>query len=252
MNRFLTVLTLLAMTNLLAVADSGVSTNEPREILARTLANRPEKDFELKARFFASRDPAVPLEILVKNAATEVRTLYKAGSTELLVIALDGGEVRYYLRGTGELTGDQRMGKFLNSSFSYYDLGVPFLRWTAGKDLGEDRIRGRDCYLVETMAVNEPYARVKMWIDKEYAALLRAEAYDANGSITKRFAITSFKKIDNVWVPKGLEVAFVPHGQTLPAQEKSRLEIYDGNYDAKLPDTQFDVGRFTAAASIGK
>jgi hypothetical protein len=73
---------------------------------------------------------------------------------------------------------------------------------------------------------------------------LRAEAFDVNGDLTRRFAITSFKRIGDVWIPRGLEAGFVPTGQSLPAQEKSRLEVYEGNYEALLPVEWFSTDRF--------
>ena len=220
-----------------------------RAILERVLANRPVKDFSLKARLFVGRGEPVPLEILIKNDAEVTRTIYRAGQTEALVVQPVRGEPRFYLRGVAELTGARRMEKLLGSHFSFYDLGLPFLRWPNTKFLDEERARGRDCFAIESVAEGEPYARVKMWIDKEYYALLRAEAFDANGDLTLRFAITSFKRIGDVWIPRGLEAAFVPPGQSLPSQEKSRLEIFEGNYDTLLPAEWFSPDRFTASAS---
>jgi hypothetical protein len=86
-----------------------------------------------------------------------------------------------------------------------------------------------------------------MWIDKEYFALLRAEAFDANGNLTRRFAITSFKRIGDVWIPRGLEAAVVLPDQSLPSEEKSRLEIFEGNYETALPAEWFAPAHFQAA-----
>ena len=105
-------------------------------------------------------------------------------------------------------------------------------------------MRGQECFVLETAATNAPYARVKMWIHKNYFALLRAEAFDDGGALVKRFAIASFSKIGDVWIPRGVEIADVPPGQALPAQEKSRLEIYEGNYDTRLPAEWFLPERF--------
>lgn len=228
-----------------AGADVGSAADAAEAILERVQANRPAKDFSLKARLFVSRDPPVFVDILVKNTREEMRTIYRAGGMSLMVVQPGRGEARFFLAGEGELTGDRRTGRLLGSVFTYYDLGVPFLRWPRPKLLGEERHRGRDCYLVESASPGgEPYARVKMWIDREYFALLRAEAFDENGDLIRRFAITSFKKIDEVWVPRAMEVAFVPPGQSLPAQEKSRLEIFEGNYDAQLPAEWFQQDQF--------
>src|ERR1041384_3324617 len=93
-----TLLLLLVMTSI-ARADIG-STNVPADtILARVRANRPTKDFFLKARLFVTREQSVPLEVLVKNTATETRTIYHAGTNEVLIVQPVSGAPRYFLRG---------------------------------------------------------------------------------------------------------------------------------------------------------
>ncbi len=92
---------------------------------------------------------------------------------------------------------------------------------------------------------------MKIWIDKEYYALLRAEAYDKNENLVRRFAVTSFKKIGDFWIPRGLEAASLPPGQSLPNQEKSRLEVYEGNYETQLPSEWFTAEEFSTTAGGG-
>jgi hypothetical protein len=238
MNRLALAALVLALP-VAAFADDSITNASAPAIMARVLANRPAKDVSLKARLVVSEDQTVPVEILVKNLPGEVRTIYQSGQTRLLVVQPDQGDPRFYLRGSGELKGAARMGNFLGSHFSYYDLGLPFLRWPDPKLAGADRVRGRDCVVIEVQAANEPYARVKLWIDNEYLALLRAEAYDEKQQLVKRMAIASFKRIGDAWIPRGIDIAFVPKAQALPSEEKSRLEIYEGNYDARLAPEQF-------------
>jgi hypothetical protein len=234
------------------VPASPAETNlNPAAIMASLQANRARKDFSLKARLFVTRDQVVPVDLLVRNAPDEARTIYRAGKTELLVVQPDHGAPRYYLKGTGELTGPARAGKFLGSHFSYYDLGLPFLHWPDVKAQGADRVLGRDCYILETKASGEPYARVKLWIDKVYSALLRAEAFDQDDRLVRRFAITSFKKIGDIWIPRGIEIGFVPKAQALPSVEKSRFEVSDGSYETQLPAEWFSSGSFGAGEGIG-
>jgi Outer membrane lipoprotein-sorting protein len=244
--KMFSVIALVSLFAFCAQADVASTNQNARAILERVLAQRPAKDFSLKARLFVGRADPVPVNILIKNTAEETRTIYRAGQTEALVVQPVHGEPRFYLRGRGELTGAQRSEKFLGSNFTYYDLGLGFLHWPAAKFLGEERTRGRDCYAIESTAEGEPYARVKIWIDKEFFALLRSEAFDANGILVRRFAITSFKKIGDFWIPRGLEAAYLPPGQSLPSEEKSRLEIYEGNYDTALPAAEFSTDRFTS------
>jgi hypothetical protein len=244
---------ILALAALLAIngyADPASTNQSVREILQRVLANRPLKDFSLKARLFVGDADPVMVEILVKNEPTETRTIYRAGQTQALVVQPVKGEPSFYLKGVGELTGARRTERLLGSEFSYYDLALPFLRWPNAKLLDTDaRVRGRDCFAIEMSAEGEPYARVRIWIDKEYYALLRAEAFDKDGNLVRRFAVTSFKKIGEAWVPRGLEAAVLPPGQSLPNQQKSRLEVYEGDYGTQLPAEWFAVEGFGATAA---
>jgi hypothetical protein len=137
----------------------GQTNLNARAILERVLANRPVKDFSLKARLLVGQSEPVPVEILIKNDAEATRTIYRAGQTEALVVQPVRGEPRFYLRGTGELTGARRMERLLGSYFSFYDLGLPFLRWPNTKFLDEERARGRDCFAVEGVAEGEDVDR---------------------------------------------------------------------------------------------
>jgi len=243
MNRLLPLLLIAAAANS-AFADGGDTNLPARLVLQRVVANRPAKDFSLKARLFVTREQIVPLDIQIKNTPTETRTIYRGGKVELLTVQPVNGVARLYLRGVGELTGARRMETLFGSQFTYYDLGLPFLHWSNPKSLGEDRVRGRDCYTLSCQATNEPYAQVKMWIDKEYFGLVRAEVSDANETLLKRFAVTSLKRIDDVWIPRALVAAARLPGQVLPSEETSRLEIIEGNYDAKLPLDKFSPALF--------
>jgi Outer membrane lipoprotein-sorting protein len=248
MNR-LKLAALILMLPMTALADDAKTNVSAEAVLAQMLASRPLKDFSLKARLFVTQDKIVPVEILIKNTAQESRTIYRADKTQFLVIQGLHGDPRLYLRGSGELNGAARMGELLGSHFTYYDLALPFLHWPNPKFVGDDRVRGRDCYAIDAVATNEPYARVKIWIDKEYLALLRAEAFDENQNPVKRIAITSFRRVGAAWIPRGIDIAFVPKGQSLPSEEKSRLEVYEGNYDAQLPSEWFSPDAFAATGS---
>lgn len=219
----------------------------PEVILQRLWANRAPHDLALQARLFVERDRFVPIEVRIKNLPDETRTIYRSEKTELLVVQSPRRPARFYLAGRGELaTPQQQMEKLLGSWISYYDLGLPFLSWPNLKYLGEDRMRGQDCHLLEVKSDTAPYRRVKLWIHNEYFALLKAEAFDADENPVKRITVTSFKRIGNVWIPRGMDFSFIPPGQSLPSSERSRLEIYEGNYDARLPLSEFDPTRFGA------
>jgi hypothetical protein len=250
--RVLIIIVLATLIPGLSLAEPPTTAQDARAILERVLANRPQKDFSLKARLFVGTQDPVPVEILVKNTAEETRTLYRGSNTEALVVQPLHGQPKFYLRGVGELLGAKRTQPLLGSQFTYYDLGLGFLHWLNAKFVDEERVRGRDCFAIESKADGEPYPRVKLWIDKEYYALLRAEGFDANDNLVRRFAVTSFKKIGDMWIPRGLEASRVPAAQSLPSEEKSRLEVYEGDYNARLPAEWFDPDRFIASGGNGR
>ena len=213
-------------------------------VIQRMLAHRAQQDFSLQGRLDVTRDQSTNLTLLVHNTPTETRTIFRAGTTELLIVQPVTGMPRWFLRGTGELTGTRLMEKWLGSEFTFYDLGMPFLRWPDAKLTGEARARGQDCLMLELTATNQPYGRVKLWVEQRYFALLRAEVFDQNEALVRRLAITSFKRLGEVWIPRGIEMSFIPPHQSLPAEEKSRLEFYTGDYEAKLPSEWFAEENF--------
>jgi hypothetical protein len=229
---------LLALALCLGSVARGDAGLDARAILNRVIENRALKDFSLKARLFAGREQPIPVTVLVKNTPTETRTIYRTGTHDVMIVQPVSGEAEFFLRG------GQSTDKLFGSEFTYYDLALPFLHWPDPKLSGPDRVRGRDCYVVEARSETGPYRRVKLWIDREFFALLRVEAFDADDNPVRRLAVTSFKRIGDVWIPRAIECATVPRGQALPAEVKSRLEIYEGDYDAQLPAEWFDPTRF--------
>jgi hypothetical protein len=63
------------------------------------------------------------------------------------------------------------------------------------------------------------YDRVRLWVDPKIHVLLRAEAYDAAGERVRSMEVKSFKKIDEVWMIKNLDV--VEH----PSRKRTRLRV---------------------------
>jgi hypothetical protein len=219
-------------------ADTNISA---QVVMERVRGNRAEKDFAFKARLFVGRAQPSIVSILMKNTPQDTRTVYQSGTqSSLLVIQPVRGPATYYMTNKGELTGPDRLQKLFGAEFTPYDLALPFLQWERVTCLGKERRTGRDCLLIEAKADNEPFARVKMWIDEEYAGLLRAEAFNTDDQLVKRYGITSFKRVGDVWIPKGIEVATVPAGQSLPSQEKSRLEMFEADDEPKFSADQFD------------
>ncbi|MDW8343529.1 MAG: outer membrane lipoprotein-sorting protein [Verrucomicrobiae bacterium] len=221
--------------------------NPAEELLKRVWSQRPRKDLELRGRLWNAREEDTAITVLAQYRDDETRTVYRTERVELLVIQPLSRPARLYLRGSGELRGAARWATFPGTSIAFADLAMEFLGWAAEPKIGQERVRGRDCYRVETVAAaghDEPHRRARIWIDREYLAVLRVELIDANDRVARRLAVTSFRRVDDVWIPRQIEIAHIPRGQALPAQERSRMEFLSGNFDATLPAQLFDESQY--------
>lgn len=93
------------------------------------------------------------------------------------------------------------------------DLALTFLWWPDGRVVGEDRKKGRPCHVLDMPApvhADLPYRRVRLWVDREVAALLQADYYGEDDRLLKRMEVKSFKKQDDRWMLQKLEVVSYP------------------------------------------
>jgi hypothetical protein len=101
------------------------------------------------------------------------------------------------------------------SDMSWMDLALSFLWWKGGRVTGSEEILGRKCYVLEVPAPAPQgakpatalqYASVRLWIDKELHMLLQAEGLDAQQQVLRRLWIKGFKKMNDRWMIKVMEV----------------------------------------------
>jgi hypothetical protein len=156
----------------------------------------------------------------------------RAGSVKVpFVIAVKNGSVRYEFSepdqfitlrlGDEDSTLDEKRGgstvsvpvsryddSVRGGLITYEDLALKFLYWKKPRLLDEEMVRSRRAWKIEISAPrgSSQYGAVRVWIDKESAALLRIEGYDKNGILAKRFEVVSAQKIDGQWMLKQMRV----------------------------------------------
>ncbi len=82
------------------------------------------------------------------------------------------------------------------SDFWRCDLGLEFLHWPEQKVAKQEMSNGRLCWALDSFNPGtNGYASVRSWIDAEFHALLRAEAYDTQRRKVKEFSTGNFKQI---------------------------------------------------------
>jgi outer membrane lipoprotein-sorting protein len=91
---------------------------------------------------------------------------------------------------------------FVGTDFSYGDvIGHKVEDWNH-KLLRQEKVDGRDCYVVEStpkrpeVADNTGYSKRVNWIDKESYVALRGEIFDQNGELLKRTSAQDVERVD--------------------------------------------------------
>jgi hypothetical protein len=109
------------------------------------------------------------------------------------------------------------------TDISWTDLSLSFLWWPGGRTVGAESVRGRSCWIVDVVAPPDqaPCAMVRLWIDPQIHIMLKAESYDASATLLRRLQVKSFKKINDRWVIKDIEI------EGLPSRHKTYLRIRD-------------------------
>ncbi len=95
-----------------------------------------------------------------------------------------------------------------NSVLTYDDLALRFLYWTRIDDLGTEKLRSLPCWRLRLDAPNKtsPYAFVKLWVNQQSGAFLRAQAFDWNGALAKQFDVVSTQTIGGRYFLKSMKI----------------------------------------------
>lgn len=117
---------------------------------------------------------------------------------------------------------------------SWMDLTLSFLWWKGGVVTGSEEIRGRNCYIVNIPAPaserDGQYSRVVLWIDKKLRMLLQAEGYDSEDGLLRKLWIKSFKKIEDRWMIKDMEI------ESYPLVHRTKLRVREVKYNGNTSD----------------
>ena len=121
-----------------------------------------------------------------------------------------------------------------------FDLQLPFVYWENYAWVSSQRVLGRPAYIFDMYpkAPVESSAgiveRVRLYIDADFAALLRAEYFDGEGERLRQIKVLSFKEVSGQWIPKALDFA------TTGSREKVRFEVRAAALEQRLSNEIFD------------
>jgi hypothetical protein len=136
-----------------------------------------------------------------------VDLLLKSGATPAAwAFGGEGGVVR-------SLAGEELYQPLLEGIvYTPFDLQMPFVFWNRFIYEGETRRKGRQvfAYLMyppdDAGEANGNIGAVRLFLDQKFNALVRAEILDRTGALKKTFKIVSFKKVQNQWIVKSVDL----------------------------------------------
>ncbi len=106
------------------------------------------------------------------------------------------------LRKTRRIVSSEKSKSFMGSEFSYWDMNIPNLDDFNYKIVKEEKLKGVDCWVLETTAKNEDvadeagYQKQVLWVGKPDFAPRKGLFYDLDGELLKELSTQNVKLID--------------------------------------------------------
>ncbi|HWY92403.1 MAG TPA: outer membrane lipoprotein-sorting protein [Chthoniobacterales bacterium] len=110
--------------------------------------------------------------------------------------------------GRQNLSGSKLQETVRGTDITYEDLSLRFIYWKNAKLNGEQRVRAITCSVVDVQPAsrNTAYSTVRLWIAKDRGALIKAEGFDWQGRLVKRFEIISGQRVEGKTIFKQIRI----------------------------------------------
>ena len=147
------------------------------------------------------------------------------------------------LKKTKRISSDSKSDYFMGSDFTYDDLGDRKLEDDSHKLLREETLDGKECYVVESIPVDEDYmySKTLVWVNKANFIGVKKEFYDEDEDLLKILSIKEVKKMSDIWVITNSEMKNVQKNhKTIIAL--SNVQINTGLSAAKFSERMMTRG----------
>ena len=235
---FLALLAFLVQTFLCFSADDPASKVTAQSLLDDVVIQLPQDQIKISGTLCVRQRKGVVVRELRfemdcnwgAQPSTVKYTIMDAFGAELEQMTVkrpEGGQAEYlYLTGAPPVSAavPDLTKAIQESDISWLDLTLSFLWWKGGEIKGSEEVKGRDCYIVEIPAPapsSQSFAKAKLWIDKKLHMLLQAENLNVDGKLTRKLWIKSFKKINDRWIIKDMEI------EGYPSTHRTKLRIQE-------------------------
>lgn len=244
MRRILSVLCVLVSVVAAAEESAAEISRKSRE---RGSLNLVDLQAELKLTT-TSKDGKVKEQVLTSAAkkvngrdASIARFSAPAGVAGVAVLTVagtgtDGDDIAMFLpklKRVRKMAKSERGKAFMDTDFSFADLGSTAANDEKAKKLADAKVDGRDTFvLVSPGEAESPYSEVTVWVDKETYVPMKALYKDKDGKPFKSYRTLKLKKFKDRVLASDSEMENVQTGS------KTKVEILKIE-DSKLGDEAF-------------
>ena len=150
----------------------------------------------------------IPLQLQLKGS--EIDYQFSNPPETLKLQLTDSGSILSDEDAAGRqtLTGSKLQEPVRGTDITYEDLSLRFIYWKNAKLNGEQRVRAITCSIVDVQppSRNSEYSTVRLWIAKDRGALIKAEGFDWQGKLVKRFEIISGQRVEDKTIFKQIRI----------------------------------------------
>ena len=135
------------------------------------------------------------------------------------------------------VSGSSKDDDFQGTDFTYDDIGTRSLSKDNFTILGEEKVDGSDCWILEAKAKDSKakVSRRVTWVDKKTYVVRKGEYYDKQNKLQKTLTCENIKQVKGYWTTQKMTMTNV---QT---NHKTVYEIKDLKYDEKVNESFFTV-----------
>ncbi len=130
-----------------------------------------------------------------------------------------------------------RSTRFFGTDFSFEDLEERDAGQSDFKLLGDDKLDGVDCWLIEARpkeAKQSQYTSVKLWVRKDHWMFMQAESY-VKDTLARRMNYSDFAAVQGIWTARTLTILDARRGsRTIMRLEKLA-------YNEPMKDDDFTI-----------
>lgn len=135
------------------------------------------------------------------------------------------------------VSGSSKDDDFQGTDFTYDDLGTRNLSKDTFQLLGEEKVNGEDCWILEAKAKDSKakVSRRITWISKKNYTVQKGEYYDKQNKLQKKLTCESIQQVKGYWTT--LKQTMV----NVQTNHKTVYEVKNLQYDEKINESFFTV-----------